>query len=93
MAFELERIAELANLQLDNDEKQVVAEKMDGILKFVEGISKLDLAGHSASVSSYDLPTVMREDVVGETSTEEELAVNVPKLDNSSIIVPQVIQK
>ncbi len=93
MAFELDRIAELANLRLNDDEKQAVSEKMNGILKFVDSIVKLELSDLDASVSSYELPTVMREDNVGDTLSQEELSANVPKLDDSSIIVPQVIQK
>lgn len=93
MSFDINRIADLANLHLDDVEKQHVTEKMQGILKFVETITELDLKNHHASVSSYQMPTVLREDSVGETLSSEELALNVPKLDDSSIIVPQVIQR
>ena len=93
MSFDVNRIASLANLTLSEEEKQTVETKMEGILKFVESITKLDLGDHSASISSYDLATVLREDIVGPTLSPEELAVNVPKLDNFSIIVPQVIKK
>jgi Asp-tRNA(Asn)/Glu-tRNA(Gln) amidotransferase C subunit len=39
------------------------------------------------------MDTVLREDEIGNTLSSEELAINAPKLDNSSIIVPQVIQR
>ncbi|MGL5955613.1 MAG: Asp-tRNA(Asn)/Glu-tRNA(Gln) amidotransferase subunit GatC [Brevinema sp.] len=93
MSFQVDHIAGLANLRLNDSEKQAVAEKMEGILKFVETIVNLDLGDHKVSVSSYELPTVLREDTIGLTLSSEALAINVPKLDDSSIIVPQVIQK
>ncbi len=93
MSFNVDRIAELANLRLDDSEKAAVTQKMEGILQFVETITVLDLGKHSACVSSYDLPTVLREDTPGKTLSHEDLSVNTPKLDDSFIIVPQVIQK
>lgn len=93
MSFNVEHIADLASLRLSDTEKQQVTDKMIGILDFVQTITNLDLNEHHASVSSYELPTVLREDTVGKTLSNEELVVNVPKLDDSSIIVPQVIQR
>ncbi len=93
MSFEIDRIAELANLRLNDSEKQAVEAKMKGIVKFVETITNLDLQDCPEAVSSYEMPTVLREDVPGVTLTQEDLLINVPKMDDSFIIVPQVIQK
>ncbi|MGL4677334.1 MAG: Asp-tRNA(Asn)/Glu-tRNA(Gln) amidotransferase subunit GatC [Brevinema sp.] len=93
MSFQVDHIASLANLRLNNSEKKAIAEKMEGILKFVETIAKLDLEEHKVSISSYELPTILREDKIGATLSTAELAKNTPYLDNNSIIVPQVIQK
>ncbi|MDK2819137.1 MAG: Asp-tRNA(Asn)/Glu-tRNA(Gln) amidotransferase subunit GatC [Spirochaetota bacterium] len=93
MSFNIDRIASLANITLNEEEKQTVKTKMEGILNFVASITELDLGNHTANISSYELATVLREDIVGTTLTPEELAKNIPKLDNYSIIVPQVIQK
>ena len=93
MSFDIKRIAELANLSLNKEEEQTVAKNMVEILQFVNTITSLDLAHREASISSYKLDTVLREDEIGNTLSSEELAINAPKLDNSSIIVPQVIQR
>jgi len=93
MNFDADRIASLASLRLNQEEKEVFQKSMSDILTFVETITKLDLVDSEAQVRSYDISNVMRDDIIQEGLSIEELSINAPKIDDSYIIVPQVIKK
>lgn len=92
MSFQIDRIAALANLQLNEREQGTIIKNMKEILCFVETITNLNIEPYEPHLID-DVSVVLREDVVGTCLSQEDLALNVPILDQSSIIVPQVIQK
>lgn len=93
MSFDIHRISSLASLDLKEEEKESFTNSMEKILYFVETISKLDLGAYQPAVRSYEIPTILRDDVVGQTLSQEQISQNAPKMDESFIIVPQVIKK
>ncbi|MGL4388052.1 MAG: Asp-tRNA(Asn)/Glu-tRNA(Gln) amidotransferase subunit GatC [Brevinema sp.] len=93
MSFDINHISSLASLHLLDEEKKFFSNSMHEILALVETIAKLDLGSYKPVVRSYDIPTVFREDMVKISLSQEEIAQNAPKMDDSFIIVPQVIKK
>lgn len=93
MNFDTDRIANLASLELNQEEKEAFQHSMDSILNFVETIAKLDLEENEAKIRSYDIPTHMRQDTIESSLSLEQLKKNTPKMDDSYLIVPQVIKK
>ncbi|MGL4394553.1 MAG: Asp-tRNA(Asn)/Glu-tRNA(Gln) amidotransferase subunit GatC [Brevinema sp.] len=93
MSFDINRISSLASLDLLEEEKERFSQSMNDVLGLVETIAHLDLGSYTPSVRSYDIPTVVREDEVKSGLSQDEISKNAPKMDESFIIVPQVIKK
>lgn len=91
--FETDKIASLAYLQLRPAEKEALYTSMDNILGFVETIAKLNVSDVQPMVRAVPIPPASRPDEVLPGLSPADLAQNIVKMDEGSIIVPQVIKK
>jgi len=74
---DVQRIAELARLELTNDELDLFTRQLGDILTYVEQIRSLDTAGVEPTSQVMNRP-VDRDDVPGRTLTRSELLGNAP---------------
>ncbi|MGL4367691.1 MAG: Asp-tRNA(Asn)/Glu-tRNA(Gln) amidotransferase subunit GatC [Brevinemataceae bacterium] len=93
MLFDPKRIAQLASVELNNNEQESFEQSIDSILNFVETIARLDLDEYKPTIRCYETENAVRNDVVKPGLSLEEIEQNVPKFEDSYIIVPQVIKK
>ncbi|MGL4561232.1 MAG: Asp-tRNA(Asn)/Glu-tRNA(Gln) amidotransferase subunit GatC [Brevinema sp.] len=93
MSFDINHISALASLDLLEEEKEYFLHSMKEVLGFVKTIAQLNLGSYEPVIRSYVMPTVLREDIPAPSLTQEEIAQNAPKIEDSFIIVPQVIKK
>lgn len=90
---EVEKIAELSRLHLTGDELQSMTHDFNQILQFVRQIDigdALDLEpiGHLIGQKN-----IRREDVPGQSFSPEEIEKIAPEWENSSFVVPQVVDR
>lgn len=74
---DVKRIAELARLELTNDELDLFTRQLGDILTYVEQIRTLDTAGVAPTSQVLNRP-VDRDDVPAETLTRPQLLGNAP---------------
>lgn len=74
---EVQRIAELARLELSADELDLFTRQLGDILTYVEQIRALDTTGVAPTSQVLNRP-VDREDVTGPTLSRSELLANAP---------------
>ena len=60
---QVQHVARLARLALDEDEKDAMARELSGVLEHIEKISELDLVDVAPTSHVVDLVNVLREDV------------------------------
>ena len=90
---EIERIARLAHLSLDEQEKQRFAEEVGRILDYVNKLNEID-TNHVAPLShTLEINNVFREDKVKPSLPREEALRNAPRKDDSFFHVPKVVKK
>ncbi|MGM0589827.1 MAG: Asp-tRNA(Asn)/Glu-tRNA(Gln) amidotransferase subunit GatC [Bacteroidota bacterium] len=89
---EVNYIADLARLQLDDQEAQYLAHDMNRILEFVETLNELDTEDVEPLEHVIELETQFREDKVGDQLPHEEALKNAPDADSDYIRVPRVIE-
>ena len=89
---DVKRIAELARLELTNDELDLFTRQLGDILTYVEQIRSLDTAGVAPTSQVLNRP-VDRDDVPGATLSRSELLRNAPDaaLEAGLFKVPRVI--
>ena len=69
---DVENLAELARLELSNEEKRQILKDMDSILGYVRQIEEVDL---KEIAPAHDLPNVWREDTAENRSFNKDLIV------------------
>ncbi|MDD5431795.1 MAG: Asp-tRNA(Asn)/Glu-tRNA(Gln) amidotransferase subunit GatC [Candidatus Omnitrophica bacterium] len=88
----VEKVAHLARLELTQNELEKLSSQLQGILNFIDQLSKLDT--ESVSPMSHILPitNVLREDLLRESIPSEKALMNAPSKDGNFFIVPKVIE-
>lgn len=89
----LERIAVLANLQFEEEEKQEILKDMNKMLGFVNKLQELDTEGVEPLIYLTDEHSALRDDVVEMQISQEEALKNAPEKDSDFIKVPKVLSK
>ncbi|MBN2216770.1 MAG: Asp-tRNA(Asn)/Glu-tRNA(Gln) amidotransferase subunit GatC [Pirellulales bacterium] len=88
---EVEKVALLARLQLDDAELATMTEQLGDILAYVELLGELDTAGVEPMAHALDVCDVFRTDAARESLDREKALANAPKHDGKCYRVPAVL--
>ena len=75
----------LARITLSEDEEKKVGNELQDILTYIDMLNELDTDGVEAMSHCFPITNVMREDVVGESMTSDEIVANAPESQNGYI--------
>ena len=89
---EVDKIAHLARLAIEEKDVPEYANNLSNILDLVEQLSAADTADVEPMSHPLELSQRLREDVVTEVDQRELLQENAPKVERGLFIVPQVIE-
>ncbi len=88
---DVEYVAGLAQLALDDAEKTRLAGELNKILGYMESLNELDTEGVEPMMHAMPLTNVFREDVVEESLPREEALRNAPSHDGAYFLVPKIL--
>ena len=85
------RLADLARIQLSDDEISRFAGEFDAIMDAVASVS--EVASQDVPATSHPLPltNVFRQDVVTDTLTQEQALSGAPDAEDGRFAVPQIL--
>jgi len=86
------KLADLARLRLDPEEVERMQRDLEAILEYVEKLSELDTSEVPPTAHVLDITTPFRADHVADLLPVDEAVRNAPRHDDSSMIVPKVIE-
>ena len=89
---EVEHVARLARLALDDSELDALTGQMDAILGYVEKLAELDTDGIEPTAHAVPMENAFRDDVVTPSLGTDKALANAPAADNGCFRVPQVIE-
>ncbi|WP_409342473.1 Asp-tRNA(Asn)/Glu-tRNA(Gln) amidotransferase subunit GatC [Paenibacillus sp. MBLB4367] len=89
---DVEHVANLARLELAEEEKQMLTEQLNEILKYADQLNELDTDGVEATSHAMLLSNVMREDEVRASLSIEQVMLNAPDEEEGQIKVPAVLE-
>ncbi|MCB2426090.1 Asp-tRNA(Asn)/Glu-tRNA(Gln) amidotransferase subunit GatC [Methylophaga pinxianii] len=89
---DVEKIAHLARLAIDESSIPAYARDLNNILNLVEQMSAVDTETVSPMAHPLDAHQRLREDVISETDQRELFQSIAPKTDAGVYLVPQVIE-
>ena len=89
----LAKLEKLSHLRIDESKKEEVKAQLSGILNYIENLNELDTDTLSASFSTLDGGTPLREDKPRDVN---DIAKNIlskaPKSQDDYFIVPAIIE-
>ncbi len=88
---DVEYVAGLAQLALDDAAKERLAREMDEILSYMDKLNELDTANVEPMMHAMEMTNVFREDVVGESLPREIALRDAPQHDGEYFIVPKIL--
>lgn len=89
----VDKLATLAKLQFESEEKEALRADLEKILGFMEKLNELDTTGVEPLVYISDAVNVLRPDTVIQTTTRTEALQNAPQHTPEYFQVPKVITK
>ena len=85
------RLADLARIQLTEEEIARFAGEFDSIIDAVASVSEVASEDVPATSHPIAMTNVFREDVVTETLTQEEALAGAPDVQDGRFAVPQIL--
>jgi aspartyl-tRNA(Asn)/glutamyl-tRNA(Gln) amidotransferase subunit C len=89
---DVEHVARLARLALDDGELERMREQLANILAYIDKLKTLDVEGVEPTSHAVPLVNVMREDEVGPCLPEDEALANAPDRVDGMFRVPRIIE-
>ncbi len=89
---DVEHVARLARLELDDEEKSLFAGQMDAILGYVEKLNELNTDNILPTSHAVPMENAFREDRVRPSIGEEKALANAPDPVLTFYRVPKVIE-
>jgi aspartyl-tRNA(Asn)/glutamyl-tRNA(Gln) amidotransferase subunit C len=87
---DLENLAELSRLRIDDTEVEKYREDIESIITFLDELEDVEVSEGGADASNTN---VMRDDVVDSCKEQELLMDNAPDTEKGQVKVPKILQK
>ena len=84
-------IAKLARLEFDQEKVEEFTHQLGKILEYINKLSELDISDVEPTYHVLDMVSVMREDEVGQSLSQEEALSNAPDSKDGFFRVPKII--
>lgn len=85
------RLADLARIQLTDEEIDRFAGEFDSIMDAVASVSEVATEDVPATSHPIAMTNVFREDVVANTLTQEQALAGAPEAEDGRFAVPQIL--
>lgn len=89
---DIQRIAYLARIEINEQEAAATLTKLSGILGLIEQMQAVNTEGIAPMSHSQDLTQRLRDDVVTQTNQREAFQAIAPLTENGLYLVPKVIE-
>jgi aspartyl-tRNA(Asn)/glutamyl-tRNA(Gln) amidotransferase subunit C len=85
-------VATLARIRVAEAELEPLARELDHVLKWIEQLNEVDVAGVEPMASVVSMKLKLREDAVADGGIEREILENAPEAAHGFFVVPKVVE-
>lgn len=85
-------VAELARLELTDEEKATFQPQLENIVKYVEKIASVDVTDVEPMMHGYRLVNAFREDEVKPSMPVETALANAPARVHDEFLLPKIVE-
>ncbi|HKL01723.1 MAG TPA: Asp-tRNA(Asn)/Glu-tRNA(Gln) amidotransferase subunit GatC [Desulfotignum sp.] len=89
---EVENIAHLARLEIDDRSKASLCEQLSGILDYMDKLAHVDVTGVKPASGAAFMQNVLREDKIFPSPGPAVTLANAPQKDADYYLVPRVVK-
>lgn len=93
MEFKIEKIAELARLNLKPEEARKIEKELEAILGYVKNLEALDTKNVEPTSHVLNLENVFRKDEVKPSQVRDDVLKHAPQSEGKFFKVPKVVDK
>ena len=88
---DVRKVAQLARLELPDEEIKIYTEQLEKILGYVEQLEKVDTEKVVPTTRAVEVTNVLREDSLEESNIREELLSLAPNREGDFFKVPKIL--
>lgn len=88
----IDYVAQLARLELTQEEKERFAKQLGDILSYIEKLKQVDVSHVEPTAHAFPVHNVWREDVAEEALDTSVLERMAPAARNQMVVVPKVVE-
>ena len=92
MKIDVSDVAELARLELTDEEKAVFQPQLESIVKYVEKISEVDTEGVAPMMHGREIVNSFRDDVIKPSMSREAALGNAPSRVGDEFLLPKIVE-
>lgn len=92
MKIDVSYVAELARLELSDDEKALFQRQIEDIVGYVEKISEVNVEGVEPMMHGRETVNAFREDVVKPSLPVQTALGNAPKRVGDEFLLPKIVE-
>ena len=89
---EVEKMAHLARLDVDDELKKTLAGQLSDILDYIDALKDVDVEGVTPSSGAAFMNNVLREDEQKPSPGPDVTLANAPERDHDFYVVPRVVK-
>jgi aspartyl-tRNA(Asn)/glutamyl-tRNA(Gln) amidotransferase subunit C len=89
---DVENVAKLARLELNDTDKQKFADQLNNILEYIQKLNLINTNNAEPFISKGAEKNVMREDIEIRTISREKIMMNAPQKEGDFFKVKKVIE-
>ena len=93
MSFDIDRVAALAKIKLEADEKSKLKSDLDTILNYIEKLKELDTKNVEPTSHVLNLENVYRKDEVKPTEVIKDVLNHAPHREGNFFKVPKIVDR
>lgn len=90
---ELRKVAQLAQLQLSEDELMAFGDDLNAIVHLVEQLNEVDVAGVEPVAQVSGLQRITRPDQAAAVLSTEEIFAGAPRHNDRAFLVPKAVKR
>jgi aspartyl-tRNA(Asn)/glutamyl-tRNA(Gln) amidotransferase subunit C len=89
---QVENIAHLARLKIDDAHRQALCEQLSNILDYMDKLAHVDVTGVAPASGAALMNNVLREDILHPSPGPRVTLANAPQKDADYYLVPRVVK-
>tara|TARA_Y100001968_G_scaffold124884_1_gene113856 strand:+ start:734 stop:1021 length:288 start_codon:yes stop_codon:yes gene_type:complete len=88
---DVRKVAKLARLELTEDQIEIYTSQLEDILSYVDQLQEIDTQDIPPTTRAVEVVNSMREDIVEDNSTREDILKQAPHREGDFFRVPKIL--